>query len=868
MTPSMLIHQGTDSAPDQQHKHHKRDMTSHHSILNPLQDSLNLNLAIAEECGQLPGTVRLEPHITANDDAERDVVHVGACSQYFRTTEQECNHLNDGESHLVTDGAFITVPEMSNSKIEMRRDLNNTGVGSQNTIRKFTRDSQEREVTVQSETCLSNQNDKCQSIDTNSAGSDQQISSKEEAFEKPIYFEGDLRDYANSRGNQDRLGTGNHLKRLSREEQIHQEDQNEYPSALSEALLHPLYSTRSRLKNLAMAVSHSLPSSPRARLPQISPMSRFSQSLDKHYRAHRLRNITDNISELSSNAQSYKEISSDDASSERGEGLNESPHPRASPTHCNHVDEDQPPRFSVSPVRSVKTIVTKSSSVIDVSEGTSNLSQVQRRETPDSSIRRALPRSTSTPGLASSILSPDMTRPVQRSSTSNNIREFSELPMSLRRAQSLDVLNGYNLCIVCRTCSNQAKEIRPGRHFVLSWKQIIALTFALSFYIAGGSLLFVQVEYAEEGKRRDNIVQFFEGFIANHSTVQPADLLQVADTLVKDPNLVILLLREIKKNHNALGKRFDSVAAQRERDKDMKVESDKDDENVLPTQFYGTTLPELEQDSTSCSPPTTREGRNGNSSGRDNTSIWITNSRVWNFPNSLGFVISALTTIGYGHVVPRTVTGRLTCVAYGIVGIPLMLLFLGGIGEKMRRMTSRFIMRKQILPCNKRLNQALNCTLLGMMGVMLLFVGPSLALTYMEGWSVSDAVYYCFISLSTIGFGDLMLGDPTSASMKNQSVGHNFYRVMSLVWMLFGLAYVGMCITSLAHLIIRGSCGANNVETMRLKAELKRLKHEIRAQRLYTRRSGLNMWASQTVGKDGGRWDFDLIAEDSNGQKF
>ena len=64
----------------------------------------------------------------------------------------------------------------------------------------------------------------------------------------------------------------------------------------------------------------------------------------------------------------------------------------------------------------------------------------------------------------------------------------------------------------------------------------------------------------------------------------------------------------------------------------------------------------------------------------------------------------------------------------------------------------------------------------------------------------------------------------TSAAMANQSWGHKFYRLISLVWVLFGLAYVGMCITSLAHLIIRGSCGANNVETIRLKVSQTQVK--------------------------------------------
>lgn len=77
----------------------------------------------------------------------------------------------------------------------------------------------------------------------------------------------------------------------------------------------------------------------------------------------------------------------------------------------------------------------------------------------------------------------------------------------------------------------------------------------------------------------------------------------------------------------------------------------------------------------------------------------------------------------------------------------------------------------------------------------LTIAGGAAAFSRYEGWSYFDSIYYCFITLTTIGFGDMV------ALQKDNALDNKpEYVLFALIFILFGLAIVA---ASLNLLVLR-----------------------------------------------------------------
>ncbi|KJH49436.1 Ion channel [Dictyocaulus viviparus] len=188
--------------------------------------------------------------------------------------------------------------------------------------------------------------------------------------------------------------------------------------------------------------------------------------------------------------------------------------------------------------------------------------------------------------------------------------------------------------------------------------------------------------------------------------------------------------------------------------------------------------------------------------------------KMWTASSALFFAATTMATIGYGNIVPATSSGRIACVVFALFGAPLAIITIGDLGKflsectiwlykEMKRLRVSFYSRwKRLRECNKDESDQSNIKtesprsldwedlimdktevpVLMVFTILLLYIAfGGVLFSFLEGWTYMDAFYYSFISLTTIGFGDIV------------PENHD-YIVLMLAYLGIGLAVTTMCI--------------------------------------------------------------------------
>ncbi|ETN61137.1 hypothetical protein AND_007214 [Anopheles darlingi] len=177
---------------------------------------------------------------------------------------------------------------------------------------------------------------------------------------------------------------------------------------------------------------------------------------------------------------------------------------------------------------------------------------------------------------------------------------------------------------------------------------------------------------------------------------------------------------------------------------------------------------------------------------------------VWDFYHSFYFAFIVCSTVGYGNISPHNTFGRIFLIFYALIGLPVNGFFFAYVGEFFSRGFVRMYQRYKAykLSANagyvpRQFNLIGQIILYLIPGVIVFIFAPACVFSYFEKWPYDVSVYYSFVTLTTIGFGDFAASFQPSQEHEFGSL-FTVYKVFIIFWFFAGIGYIFMILGFIA----------------------------------------------------------------------
>ncbi|KAL5240345.1 hypothetical protein ACI65C_007755 [Semiaphis heraclei] len=202
----------------------------------------------------------------------------------------------------------------------------------------------------------------------------------------------------------------------------------------------------------------------------------------------------------------------------------------------------------------------------------------------------------------------------------------------------------------------------------------------------------------------------------------------------------------------------------------------------------------------------------------------------WTYYNAFFFALTTLSTIGYGNLHPTSGTGRILVLVYSLIGIPLNGIVLTQLGSffESRILRAHYSYKTQRM-MGPQLSLILDIVTYLIPGIIVFIFLPAGLISYFEDWTFDESVYFTFVTLTTIGYGDYVAGQKV-----NIGIWYDAYKVFLVFWIMFGLGYLFMILSFISRAM--RSKTLEHLFLERLKQTHSKIWHQFTKDVVYIRR--------------------------------